>query len=232
MSFAVVLTAHSPIRGSRGLSLVELLVAVTIAGILAAIAPPLYNRLIDKARMTEGETAVVEVRALQEPYFASTHTYSTDLSALGYSPTPPLKYYALEIVLGNPQEPKPPVYQVVAIPKRPSLDAWYLTVYADGTEELWHQSYAESSDAASADSPAPVAASSPDSPGPVAASSPDSPGPVAPSSPDSPAPVAPSSPPASVASSSPDSPAPAASSSKDKKIKKVRKKKGGRRGED
>jgi prepilin-type N-terminal cleavage/methylation domain-containing protein len=149
-----------PVRANAGLSLVELLVSVTVVGILAAIATPMYKRFTEKAKMAEGEAAVVEVRGLEQAYHSSTHSFSTDLSALGYSPTPPLKYYAVEVVVEDGKDGKASAFQAVAIPKVPDLEAWYLTMYADGSEELWHEPYALSANGSDSGSSSPAAASS------------------------------------------------------------------------
>jgi type IV pilus assembly protein PilE len=129
---------HKILGKASGLSLVELLAAVTIVGILVASAVPVYRNFIVKAKMAEGESAVLDVRILQQQYYSNTHLYTTDLSVLGYAPMPSLRYYSMEVRLGDPADPSGLHYQVVAKAKLPELDHWYLSVYGDGREELRH----------------------------------------------------------------------------------------------
>jgi prepilin-type N-terminal cleavage/methylation domain-containing protein len=135
---AQVRPVHKIVGKARGLSLVELLAAVTIVGILVASAVPVYRHFIVKAKMAEGESAVLDVRTLQQQYYINTHLYTTDLSALGYAPMPSLRYYSMEVRLGDPADPSELHYQVVAKAKFPELDHWYLSVYGDGREDLRH----------------------------------------------------------------------------------------------
>ena len=131
-------SGHNILGKAQGLSLVELLAAVTIVGLLVASAVPAYRHFMAKAKMAEGEAAVLDVRTLQQQYYINTHAYSTDLSVLGYAPMPSLRYYAMEIRLGDPADPSGLHYQIVAKAKFSELDQWYLSVYGDGREELRH----------------------------------------------------------------------------------------------
>ena len=133
------LSGQSFVKLERGLSLVELLAAVAIIGILVASAVPIYKQFTIKAKLAEGEAAVIEVRNLQKLYYINTHSYSTDLSVLGYAPLPALKFYTIDRDrLGDPSDPSAWHYEVMARAKVPDLDHWYLNIYGDGREELRH----------------------------------------------------------------------------------------------
>jgi type IV pilus assembly protein PilE len=60
----------------RGFSLIELLIAVTILGILAAVAIPTYMGIQRKGKRTEYRTNLEILRLLQEKRHAETGEYS------------------------------------------------------------------------------------------------------------------------------------------------------------
>jgi prepilin-type N-terminal cleavage/methylation domain-containing protein len=59
----------------RGFSLTELMIVVTIIGILAAIAVPTYLRHIRKTRSQEAITNLAGIAQYEEAYFAENDTY-------------------------------------------------------------------------------------------------------------------------------------------------------------
>lgn len=62
-------------KGRRGFSLTELMIAVAVIGILAAIAYPLYNRYLDSGRRSEASTTLEQLRLLEEEYLAVNGVY-------------------------------------------------------------------------------------------------------------------------------------------------------------
>lgn len=68
-----------------GFNLIELLIVVTIVGILAAIAFPSYQNSVRKGNRTDGQSALLEALSSMEKYFYNENTYTTDLTKLGYS---------------------------------------------------------------------------------------------------------------------------------------------------
>jgi type IV pilus assembly protein PilE len=63
-------------RGTRGVTLLEVMVVVVIVGILAAVAIPAYNNYITRSRRSDAFTALETVRAAQEMYRAEQGFYS------------------------------------------------------------------------------------------------------------------------------------------------------------
>jgi type IV pilus assembly protein PilE len=76
------------ITGARGVTLLELLVAVAIVAILGTIAVPSYVKYITRANRSAAKSLLVQVADRQEQYFADHKGYATALTALGYSANP------------------------------------------------------------------------------------------------------------------------------------------------
>ena len=74
-----------PMPGSRGFTLVELLVTMVIAAILAAIAIPAYSNYVRKAHRTEAKSAVLDIASLEERWFSTNNSYTDVPSNLGYT---------------------------------------------------------------------------------------------------------------------------------------------------
>ena len=70
---------------NKGFTLIELMVAITIVGILAAIAYPSYVDSVRKARRADAQSALTEVAQKLEAYYAKNATYSKNMQDLGYN---------------------------------------------------------------------------------------------------------------------------------------------------
>ena len=69
--------ASSLRRRSAGFSLIELLVVVTIIGILGMIAVPSYRAYTMRAHRTEAKTALLQIATSQERYYIQNNSYGT-----------------------------------------------------------------------------------------------------------------------------------------------------------
>jgi type IV pilus assembly protein PilE len=65
----------------RGITLMELLIALVVVGILAAIAVPAYQRYMRRVHRTEAMTALHELMAAQERFHLRQGVYSSELTA-------------------------------------------------------------------------------------------------------------------------------------------------------
>jgi type IV pilus assembly protein PilE len=90
---------HSnPLNRGRGFTLIEVMIAVAIVAIIAAIALPAYQSSVIKSRRAEAMTAISNLQQAQERWRGNNPTYSTSLTDLGVT-SPPL--YTLSLAVPN-----------------------------------------------------------------------------------------------------------------------------------
>lgn len=70
-------------KGRRGFSLIELMLAIAVIAILAAVAYPSYQDSIRKGRRSEAFTEVARIQQAQEKFRANNPTYSADFGPAG-----------------------------------------------------------------------------------------------------------------------------------------------------
>jgi len=80
------LDAHP--RRSRGVTLLELLIAVALVGILATIAYPSYVDVVVRNNRGVAKSALSELTSRQESYFVQNQQYASVITDLGYPSSP------------------------------------------------------------------------------------------------------------------------------------------------
>jgi type IV pilus assembly protein PilE len=72
-------------RHLLGFTLIELMIVMVVAAILAAIAYPSYQNQMQRTRRSDGQAQLMEIMSAQERFYSARNTYTTDLRNLGYA---------------------------------------------------------------------------------------------------------------------------------------------------
>lgn len=123
------------ISGQSGLTLCEVMVVVAIVSVLATISVASYVVFGNKAKTVEAEIALAEVNRREMLYHDAQGKYSSDLQSIGYTPTPPLKYYTIEVQVG-PGLQGIEFRATAKSTSNPQADSWVLTHYENGNTVL------------------------------------------------------------------------------------------------
>lgn len=83
-------------KHQNGFTLVELMVATAITGVLAATAYPSFQAPVFKARRIDGITALFQLQMSQERWRSSHSSYAS-LAELNANASSSLRYYALDV---------------------------------------------------------------------------------------------------------------------------------------
>lgn len=90
---------------ARGFTLIELMIAVAVVGILLAVALPSFLDSIRKGRRSEAISALSALQLAQERWRSNNTTYAASLAApptgLGINSTSPGGYYTLQVVTNS-----------------------------------------------------------------------------------------------------------------------------------
>lgn len=84
-------------RAVAGFTLIEIIIALAIVAILAAVALPQFFESMRKSRRAEGIAALTAIQQAQERWRANATTYTDDLDALRLGNQTPSGYYTLAI---------------------------------------------------------------------------------------------------------------------------------------
>jgi type IV pilus assembly protein PilE len=83
-------------RSATGFTLIELMLAIAIVAILAAIAYPAFQGPLFKARRSDGLVALMQLQVAQERWHSNHGRYAT-LTELGAAATSPSRHYQIAV---------------------------------------------------------------------------------------------------------------------------------------
>ncbi len=73
------------IERSKGITLIELMIALAVVGILAAIAYPSYQNQVRRSNRADAITALTAMANAQERFYLANNTYATTTPPLGFA---------------------------------------------------------------------------------------------------------------------------------------------------
>lgn len=85
-------------RLSRGFTLIELAIVLTITAILLTLAMTTYRHFVYKARFTQAQTALKHLQKTELIYFTDNDRYTDDIALLDFDPVK-FNYYVISVTL-------------------------------------------------------------------------------------------------------------------------------------
>jgi type IV pilus assembly protein PilE len=143
-----------------GFTLIELMIAVAIVGILATIAATSYQRQVMQSHRTDARTALLDLAGREEKLFSTTNLYSAIPSVLGYGTATTAvsfpvgssngtNYYNVLITTPDPNQPaNPNSYTITATPIAGSPQAADTTCTSLTVNQLGQQTATPAANAA------------------------------------------------------------------------------------
>ncbi len=100
----------------QGITLLELLIAIVIVGILVGIALPSYTEYVNKGRRADAMAALMDAVNRQEQFMFDRNTYTTSLNDLGLSTTSRDGHYVITVDAPDGNCPINRCYALRAVP--------------------------------------------------------------------------------------------------------------------
>lgn len=107
-------------RPLLGFSLIELMIALVIVGILASVAMPSYQSYMRKGRRADVQQFMLNLSQLNQRYFMDNRAYTSTVATLASPPSNISSYYTVTITVDNGP---PPTFSISAAPVGGSVQA-------------------------------------------------------------------------------------------------------------
>jgi type IV pilus assembly protein PilE len=85
------------LSSKKGFTFIELLIIITIVGILLTIAYPSYTQSVRKSKRSDASTTISQIQLAQEAYRSNNTTYGTLAQVWGGVAASPQGYYTLAV---------------------------------------------------------------------------------------------------------------------------------------
>ncbi len=118
----------------RGFTLIEVVVAVAVVGILAAIAVPNYQHMVSKSKQLQGKNDLEYLYTAMKNFWGEHAYYVPRFDAIGFNPEGRINYV---IRFGNDVIPKTPLGTATCIATGPPQPAAWVCNYAGGAPIKW-----------------------------------------------------------------------------------------------
>lgn len=105
-----------PVRSVRGFTLIELMIAVVIVGILGSIAYPSYVHYVTRSNRSAVESYMLGVASKEEQYLLDARQYAADMPTLGFATLPSNVSGQYNVTLTADNTQTPPTYLITATP--------------------------------------------------------------------------------------------------------------------
>jgi type IV pilus assembly protein PilE len=117
-------------RTMQGFTLVEMMIVVTVIGILAAIVYPSYQEYVLRSNRSEGMAFLNDAAARQERFLSQNNAFATTAAQLGYSTSSsPTGLYTLGVSATAATS-----YSLTATPSRTDAKCGVLSLNQMGTK--------------------------------------------------------------------------------------------------
>jgi type IV pilus assembly protein PilE len=118
-------------KKTRGFTLIEIMVVVTIIGILVAIAFPSYQNHLRKGRRAQAQSYLMEVTNAQHQYLLDARTYAPNEATLSKPmPTDVSSFYSINFVTAG----APPSFTITLTPSGVQAKDGTLTIDSTGAK--------------------------------------------------------------------------------------------------
>jgi type IV pilus assembly protein PilE len=115
----------------KGFTLIELMIAIAIVGILSAVAYPSYTDYVTRSNRSEAQRELLRLANLQEQLFVDSRSYTANMKELGMSADPFITesgLYSIDATVSGTDSSKTSfVLTATAIGTQASRDAECLT---------------------------------------------------------------------------------------------------------